>query len=520
MVKNNHLWVETMRLTTLLITTLFLLQPCLSTADQDDAEKPDADAKEVPEAQSFVSRHEIRIDGQRIKYTATAATLLMRDKEDEPIALIGYTAYVKEGGNQAERPLMFAWNGGPGSASLWLHMGVLGPQRAVIEDLVMQGKGPFRRVSNEFSILDRVDLVMVDPVGTGYSRAVGEAEGKDFWGVDNDIESVSQFIIRYLTDNGRWASPKYILGESYGGIRAGGVSYKLLSKYNVGLNGVVLVSPYMDVAGGGGVGIGQLSVGYAMTLSGYAATAWYHDALADKPADFKAFLAEVDQFAVDEYLPVLVKGRRASDTERMAVAKQLGAYTGTTADYWLAANFRVKESQFLQELVRKRGQVAGRIDSRIVGYTTNPLSESMPYDPFFSTVGPTFVAAFHDYYRNDLGVVMGREYVVSGGLYKDWDRSHQGPSSPYRSPAADTGIDLAYAMIQNPTMKVLVQQGYYDLATPYRATEHFIDQLNVPDTLRGNVSIEYYEAGHMMYVHPPSLAKYKQDLGAFIDASH
>jgi carboxypeptidase C (cathepsin A) len=170
--------------------------------------------------------------------------------------------------------------------------------------------------------------------------------------------------------------------------------------------------------------------------------------------------------------------------------------------------------------MRKRGQVAGRIDSRVVGYTTNPLSESMPYDPFFSTVGPTFVAAFHDYYRRDLGVVMGREYVVSGGLYKDWDRSHKGPSSPYRSPAADTGIDLAFAMIQNPTMKVLVQQGYFDLATPYRATEHFIDQLNVPDSLRGNVSIEYYEAGHMMYVHPPSLEKYKQDLGAFIDASH
>jgi carboxypeptidase C (cathepsin A) len=505
-----------MRLTRLMLAALLLL-PLYAFADDDKAE--DTEKKPEPQAQSFVSEHEIRIDGERIKYTATAGTLLMRNKDDEPIALIGYTAYVKQGVNHVERPLMFAWNGGPGSASLWLHMGVLGPQRALVEDLKMQGAGPFRRVSNDFSILDRVDLVMVDPVGTGFSHAVGDAEGEDFWGVDNDIESVSQFIVRYLTDNGRWASPKYILGESYGGIRAGGVSYNLLSKYNIGLNGVVLVSPYMDVAGGGGAGVAQLAVGHAMALSGYAATAWYHDALVDKPADFKAFLAEVDVFAVDEYLPIMVKGRRASDAERMTVAKQLGAYTGTTAEYWLGANFRVTESQFVQQLVRKRGQVAGRIDSRIVGYTTNPLSEHMPYDPFFSMVGPTFVAAFHDYYRHDLGVVMGREYVVSGGLYKGWDRSHKDPSSSYRSAVADTGIDLAYAMIQNPTMKVLVQQGYFDLATPYRATEHFIDQLNVPDSLRSNVSIEYYEAGHMMYVHPPSLKKYKQDLGAFIDAS-
>lgn len=501
-----------------LILAVILLFPLYSFAEEDKAE--DADTKPEPEAQSFVSNHEIRINGQRIKYTATAGTLLMKDEEDEPIALMGYTSYIKQGGNPVERPLMFAWNGGPGSASIWLHMGVLGPQRTITEDLVMRGSGPFRRVSNEFSILDKVDLVMVDPVGTGFSHAVGEAEGKDFWGVDNDITSVSNFIVRYLTETGRWASPKYILGESYGGIRAGGVSYQLLTKHNVGLNGVVLVSPYMDVAGGGGVGVSQLSVGYAMTLSGYAATAWYHDALANKPADFKAFLAEVDQFAVDEYLPVLVKGRRASDENRLAVAKKLGAYTGTTAEYWLAANFRVKESQFVQEVLRSRGQLSGRIDSRVVGYTPNALSESMPYDPFFSVVGPAYVATFHDYYRHDLGVKMDREYVVSGGLYKDWDRSHNDPSSRYKSPAADTGIDLAYAMIQNPKMKVLVQAGYFDLATPYRATEYFIDQLNVPESLRSNVSLQYYEAGHMMYVHPPSLKKYKQDLDAFIDASH
>ena len=469
-----------------------------------------------PEARVFTSEHEIQAGGQRVQYTATAGTLIMRDGEGKAIAEFGYTAYVKKGADPAKRPLVFAWNGGPGSASMWLHMGVLGPQRTVVEDLEVNGKGPFRRVDNEFSILDVADLVMVDPVGTGYSRPLGEAEGKDFWGVDNDIKSVSDFIVRYLTDNGRWASPKYILGESYGGMRAGGVAYDLLDRYNIGLNGVVLVSPYMDVAGGGGVGVANLPLGYAMALSTYAATAWFHDALADRPEDLQAFLKEVDAFAIDDYLSVLVKGHRASASERQAVAQQLGAYTGTTADYWLDANLRVTEGQFVQELLRDQGRLAGRVDSRFASFTTNALAEHMPFDPYMSSVGPGFVATFNDYYRKDLGVEMDRQYVVSAGLYADWDSSHKDPANTYRSPAADTGIDLAHALIRNPDMRILVQQGYFDLATPYRATEYFIDQMPLPEPLRANVEIAYYEAGHMMYVHPPSLEAFKRDLAAFL----
>jgi carboxypeptidase C (cathepsin A) len=256
-----------------------------------------------------------------------------------------------------------------------------------------------------------------------------------------------------------------------------------------------------------------------MTLSGYAATAWFHDALDDKPSDFQAFLAQVDAFAVDEYLPVLVKGDRATASEREAVAEKLGRYTGTSAAYWMAANLRVREDQYVQELLRKNGKLAGRIDSRFVSYTTNALAESMPFDPFGSSVGPAFVATFNDYYSRDLGVKIDRQYVVSGGLWKDWDRSHKQPDSEWRSPAADTGIDLAHAIIRNPDMKVLVQQGYFDLATPYRATEYFIDQMPLPESLRGNVAIKYYEAGHMMYVHPPSLLKFREDLAAFVDES-
>ena len=501
---------------TCLALLLLLNSPLLLAADEKEAENKDA--VEDVQPQTFVSQHEIRIGGQRVRYTATAGTMVMRDKEDKPIAEFGYTSYVRNGTDPATRPLMFAWNGGPGSASIWLHMGVLGPQITIVEDLAVNGRGPFRRQANELSIIDKVDLVMVDPVGTGFSRPAGDAEGKDFWGVDNDIKSVSDFIARYITDNGRWASPKYILGESYGGMRGGGVSYDLLTRHNIGLNGVVLVSPYMDAAGGGGVGVANLVVGYTMTLSTYAATAWFHDALDNKPADFKAFLAEVDEFAITDYLNVLVRGARASAAERGRVAEQLAAYTGTTPEFWLRANFRVREGQFVQELLRDRGQLAGRIDSRFFGYTTNALAESMPFDPYMSSVGPGFVATFNDYYRRDLGVDIDRPYVVSGGLWREWDRSHKHPNSPYRS-VADTGIDLAHALIRNPDMKVLVQQGYFDLATPYRASEYFIDQMPLPDSLRDNVSIEYYEAGHMMYVHPPSLQKFRKDLADFIDAS-
>jgi carboxypeptidase C (cathepsin A) len=505
------------RIAMLLFASLLVCAGPLWAADAPSAEQQ---AAPIPEARTFRSEHEIQIAGKPVSYAATAGTLIMRDADDKPIAEFGYTAYVRKGADATTRPLMFAWNGGPGSASMWLHMGVLGPQRTLVEDLEVNGKGPFRRAANEYSIIDLADLVMVDPVGTGYSRPVGEAEGKDFWGVDNDIRSVSDFIARWVTDNGRWASPKYILGESYGGMRGGGVAYDLLTRHNIGLNGVVLVSPYMDAAGGGGVGVANLAVGYTMALSTYAATAWFHDALADKPADLPGFLQEVDAFAVGDYLRVLVLGNRATADERRAVAEQLGAYTGTTADYWLDANLRVTEGQFVQELLRERDQLAGRVDSRFASYTTNALAEHMPFDPYMISVGPGFTATFNDYYRNELGVEMDRPYVVSGGLWREWDLSHTQPGSEYRSPVADTGIDLAHAIIRNPDMKVLVQQGYFDLATPYRATEYFIDQMPLPDTLRGNVELKLYEAGHMMYVHPPSLEQFRDDLAEFVRTTH
>jgi carboxypeptidase C (cathepsin A) len=500
---------------TLMVLLLFVLNPVAFAVSDATPEK----AGETPEAQTWTSRHEIAIGGRTVRYTATAGTMLMRNDKDEPVALFGYTAYVREGTNKAARPLMFAFNGGPGSASIWLHMGVLGPQRAVATDAGFSPNGPFRRVDNEFSIIDEVDLVMIDPVGTGFSKPVGEGKGEDFWGVDQDIRSVSEFIVKYVTGNGRWASPKFLLGESYGGMRSGGVAWHLLSHYNLALNGVILVSPFMEMATGfAGLGI---DLPHVMFLPTYAATAWYHDALAEKPSDFEAFNEEVEQFAYREYAPALLLGSRLDDRQRQAVLGKLARYTGLSEDYWDKANLRISEGQFTQELLRDRAETVGRVDSRFKGDSVNLLAERAFYDPMTTAIGPPFLAAFMDYYRSDLGVETDREYVVSGQLWKDWDWRHKQPDlNGFTLPFPNTLVDLGLAMKQNPAMQVLVQQGYFDLATPHLATKYYIDQLDITPELRRNVRLELYEAGHMMYIHEPSMAKYKNDLADFVRSSY
>ena len=498
----------------LLLTTLSLPALCAETAPEARA----GDEKPVPEARTWVTQHRARIGGSVIAYTATAGTMLMKNDADEPIALFGYTAYTKDGEDPRTRPIMFAYNGGPGSASAWLHMGILGPKRTVLRDLEYNTQGPFRTVENEFSILDQADLVMIDPVGTGFSRPVGKGEGKDFWGVDQDIESVSDFIVRFLNDHGRWSAPKFILGESYGGMRTAGVSQALLEKHDVALNGIILLSPYLDF-GSGHAGV-TLDVPYVNFLSTYAATAWYHHALAARPAELQPFLREVEAFAEGVYAPVLYKGSRATPEERRQVLEGLERYTGVSASYWDKANLRMDEGQFLQELLRDRGKVVGRIDTRYVGDTTDALSENMPYDPYSAHVAPAIVATFNDYYRRDLKVETEREYILSGGLYRSWDQGHAQPGRRWKLPYPDTKMDLAHAMTLNPRMKVLVQSGYFDLACPYRTAEYAVEHLDVSPEVRQNVTIEYYEAGHMMYVHEPSMRKFKDDLAGFVSANH
>jgi carboxypeptidase C (cathepsin A) len=372
-------------------------------------------------------------------------------------------------------------------------------------------------VPNEYTILDFADLVMIDPVGTGFSRAVGKGTGKDFWGVDQDARSVADFIVRSLNQSGRWSSPKYILGESYGGMRSGAVAHVLLDRHNVALNGVILVSPYMDfVSGNADLQIDVANVNFMTT---YAATAWYHNVIPNRPADLRAFLREAETFAREVYAPVLFKGSEATPAERRAALEGLARYTGVSPDYWDKANLRMDESRFLQELLRSRGLVVGRVDTRYTGANLSSTAETTRYDPYSAAVAPAIVASFNDYYRNELKVPFDREYVLSGNLWSDWDERHRQPDVGRTVPVANTGVDLAHVMVRNPKMKVLVLQGYFDLACPYGTVEYFVDHLNVPADLRRNVAIEYYEAGHMMYVHPASMVKFKKDLATFVDAT-
>lgn len=485
-------------------------------ADDEGAAKDATDhaSEHTPELLHAQSAGSVRINGRTIEYTATAGTLEMKDDEGKPIAHFGYTAYLRKGADKATRPILFAYNGGPGSASMWLHMGILGPQRTVVDDTKFTTRGPFRRVNNEFSTLDKADLVMIDPVGTGFSRPVGEARGEDFWGVDNDIKSVANFIARYISDQGRWQSPKYLLGESYGGIRSGGVAYRLLTRHSIALNGVILVSPFMDYIAGNAGGPNDLP--YINYLTTYAATGWYHRVIDDRPADLRAFLADADTFAKEQLAPLLLKGHSASLEERAAVLAGMERFTGISAEYWDRANLRIDEQRFAKELLREQRKTVGRIDSRFVGDAIAHNAETFRYDPFFPAVGPAFLATFNDYYREVLGVKTDRPYVSSAGLYMNWDWGHATPGLG-DSPVSNTAVDLAYAMTQNPHMRVLVQQGYYDLATPYGATQYFLDHIDLPPALRKNITLALYEAGHMMYLHPASAAQYRKDLAAFLD---
>lgn len=494
---------------------IILLAAILALSTYASAEEDQAAAKEAPEAKQYVTEHTARVGGRNIDYTVTAGTMLMKNDDDEPIALMGFTAYVKKGENKGDRPIMFAYNGGPGSASLWLHMGILGPQRAVVTDAGFTTNGPYERVNNEYSIIDEVDLVMIDPVGTGFAKPVGEGKGEDFWGVDQDIKSVSEFIVQYLTENGRWASPKYVLGESYGGIRTGGVAYYLLTNHLVALNGVILVSPFMEMATGfAGLGI---DLPHVMFLPTFAATARYHGALDPHPEDLEAFMAEARDFSYNVYAPALLAGSTLPAAQRQEVLAGLSRLTGVSEEYWDRANLRLAEAQFNQELLRGTGKISGRVDSRFAGHTINRIGEQMDYDPMLTAVGPGYLAAFMDYYQNDLEVADVGNYTVFGNVFGKWDWSHAQPDlGGFKLPFPNTSIDLTHTMKQNPSMRVLMQQGYYDLATPHLATEYYIEHMDLPDELRENISLEYYEAGHMMYLHEPSMVKFKEDLAKFV----
>ena len=364
----------------------------------------------LPKAETSVTQHRITpAGGKAIDYTATAGTLIIRDDEDKPIASIGYVAYTRRDVKAGTRPITFAFNGGPGSSSMWLHMGVLGPRRVVVADPAPTPAAPYRTVDNEFGLLDKSDLVMIDPVGTGISHAVCDHKDDEFWGVDPDIDSVSRFIAQYLSDNERWTSPKYLLGESYGTTRGAGIINYLRGRRALAFNGLILVSVATDVEAIFAEFAGN-DRPYAVYLPGFAAVAWYHHMVPNQPPALEPFLNEVRAYAAGPYATALLKGDTLSEAELEAVAQQLHNYTGLSVDYLKAANLRVSENAFTHELLRSQRKTIGRLDGRFVGPTWDPLEKEADYDPQSAAISAAYAATFLDYYHGELKFGQGATY--------------------------------------------------------------------------------------------------------------
>ena len=466
-----------------------------------------------PEEVHVVTHHAAIIGGKRVDYDATVGSVMLRDAENQPTAEIFYTAYTARGvSDKARRPIMFAYNGGPGSSSVWVHMGLLGPRRVDIPDTTHSAPPPYRLVDNQYSMLDKADLVFIDPVGTGYSKPVGKGKGKDFWGVDEDANSLAEFVSRYLSETGRWNSPRYIMGESYGTTRSAALSAVLQNRYNIDLNGVILLSSVLDFqtitfdAGN--------DEPFIMYLPSYAAVAWYHNALSNRPAQLRPFLKEVEHFATTDYAQALLAGDKLSSADRGRILDKLVQYTGLSRAYIDKADLRVNAGQFEKELLREHGLTVGRLDARFTGETGDPLAEEADYDPQSSAISSAYVSLFNQYMHEDLNYGQDKLYAISGRV-NPWNWQH-GRSAGWPG-HTNVAVDLAQTLSKNPRLHVMLNSGLFDLATPYFPAEWTMDHMGIPAQVRSQITEEEYESGHMIYVHLPSLAKFKANVAAFID---
>ena len=475
-------------------------------------------AQEAPltlsDAEIATSRQQVQIDGKTIQLIAQAGTYKLRDEQNKPLALFGYTSYIKEGA-KSTRPIVFAFNGGPGSSSFWLHMGVLGPKRIAVNDPEYTPAAPYQIVNNNYSILDVADLVMIDPVGTGLSVPLGSHTFDEFWGVDQDIRSISLFITQYLIEQGRMNSPKFLLGESYGTFRNAGIMDHMLNQ-GIAMNGVIMVSAVFDLRTL--IFPPDDDLPYLMHFPTYAASAWYHNQIPDKEPDLETFIDEIRSFTENSYAPALFKGHRISPEQKNTVAGQLAQYTGLSKDYWLKSNLRVTGSEYFAEALRSNGLVIGRLDSRYTGINQDLISQFGSHDPQSAAISPAYITGFLDYFHNTLGVRKDLQYTVTAGRREgfEWDWHHEGNERWNTQAAINTAPNMARALSRDPNMKVLILNGYYDIATVFYGVEYTIDHLGLTPEIRDHIIMKYYEAGHMMYTHHPSLIKFKEDVGSFI----
>ena len=493
----------------ILCSLLIILFAIASYAQEKSVEK------EVPRGEIFTSMQSVTINGKTISLASETGTVQLRDENDKPIALFGFTHYKKSNSNE-NRPIVFAFNGGPLSASFWLHFGILGPKRIVINDPKYTKPAPYTVVNNEFSILDKADLVMIDPVGVGFSKPIGESKWEDFWGVDQDIRSIGLFIEQFIIRSEKFNAPKYLLGESYGTFRNAGL-VKYLQDKGIAMNGVIMVSAVFELQhllfGPGD------DVAYLIHFPTYAATAWYHNKVKDKGESLESFLQNVRSFTENEYATALLKGNQLSLSDREAVAQKLADFSGLSKDYWLNADLRVTNSEYFQELLRDEVRTVGRLDSRFTGINEDLLSQSAFTDPTSDAISAPYISAFKDYLYNDLNVRKDLSYTTSTGSRKDfkWDWKHSGNVIWNAQTAVSTLPDMVSAMKRNPNLKILILNGYFDLATVFYGVEYSINHMGLGAELKKNIIMKYYEAGHMMYTHRPSMQKFKKDVDEFLD---
>ena len=502
-----------MRPRTLAIATaVFTFVVALPAAQQ----APSQPASAPPPAEEWsTTQHSLKLGTQTIPYAANAGTTLLKNDAGDPIGLMYSASYVRSDvTDKSTRPVSFLFNGGPGSASMWLHMGSVGPKRVVTTNGVYTPPAPYSIVDNQETLLHRTDLVFIDAMGTGFSRIAGRGTERDFYGVDEDAAAFTQFITTWLSRNGRWNSPKFIIGESYGTYRAAVVS-NLLQQRGVHLNGVDLLSMVLDLS------TITFAAGddrpYIYYLPSYAAVAWYHKALANRPASLEVLLEDARRYAVTDYASALMKGSALTEAEMSTVAKRLSTLTGLSEDFLKRANLRPTLGQFNAELMRSRRQTAGRIDARFAGETFNQLTETAENDPFNAAVSSAYTAAVNHYTREVLKFGGDRPYLNTNGAGGRWNWVRAAGGRGFFPSAPNVQNDLVQAMIANPNMVVQVENGYYDMATPFFPAEFTMSHLGISSQLHKNVVLKYYQSGHMMYLRDEDRIALRDNLAGFID---
>ncbi len=508
----------------LLLAASLLVPAATWSADAAPAPaKAGAPAAPVPQQREVVTHGSVRIGNQDIHYTATAGTILLRNDKNEPVATMFYVAYTKDGvRNPAKRPITFLYNGGPGSSTIWLHLGGLGPMKVALNNGGATPPAPYGIVPNHDSLLDASDLVFVDAVGTGYSHVVGKGTDKMFWGVDQDVKSFGQFIQRYLTQFNRWNSPKFLLGESYGTTRSAVLAQDLVQK-GVYINGVILCSTVLDLptinfrAGN--------DLPYALYLPSYAAVAWYHHRLHPQPPSLPALVARAERFAGSEYLQALFAGDHLAPAEKQRIAARLAGFTGIPASLWMEADLRMTLPVYMRRLLGSAYAMTGRYDAR---FTTPEMQPLLPI-PGQSAAGASttaiwgaLTASFDNYLVHNLHYTSAHLYKQdSGKVFKAWNWDYRSPlnglgSSVGNLHARDVAPALARAMNNDPGMQLMLNNGYYDMATPFFATNYTLSHMGLPASLAGNIHEDYYPVGHMLYVNPKALPALSHNIDAFI----